>query len=221
MTATLKLLILIRYMKILSQTTLLFFACASASSAVTVSFNVSAGNLTNAAGDLMPVNGIILMVGSTVDREFTDAVDPGAYNVGDFLGADDVIFYRGDLTGSGSEAGLFSESVELDTDAFGLVANDPVSLYWFPNSNNAGGAGSINLVSGTDGGLYTSTTGDDGGEAWVVPGAGQSNLLMLTSSFGGSISADDAQASSGFVVPEPSSLLSLSFGALLLLRRRR
>jgi hypothetical protein len=145
----------------------LFCSCAQA----TVTFNIDTGDLRTANGaELMSTNGLVLLVASTS----TNNLAFGEPTATSFATGDDVVLFRGDLSGSG-QPGFFQAAVNLSLSSFpGLKPGDPVQLYWFPTltvSSDSPGEGATY-------GFYRHDTGLDGSAAWVVPDDGA--LVNLT-----------------------------------------
>ena len=205
---------------------------AAASNAASVSFNVAAEALKDSSGSLMMQTGVVLLVAST-DNAVFEPVGAGVYDTGDFIGGgDDVILWRTDVTANATDGLLFDSTppLVLDDADMGagfipnLTAGDPISLYWFPTVNNNGGMGEVTLGVGDQLGSYTDAVGIDGSIAWLMPASGTFELNFLTAdaaNFGPGTNPASAGDAAGLVIPEPSSLLSMMLGVILLFRRRR
>ena len=167
----------------------------------TVTFNIDAYDLRTANGsELMSTNGLVLLVASTNNLSF------GEPTATSFATGDDVVLFRGDLSGLG-EPGFFEAAVNLTLSSFpGLKPGDPVQLYWFPTltvSSDSPGEGATY-------GFYRHDTGLDGSAAWVVPGDGDLvSLAFITMSQGGSNPDPLGYASHVTVIPRPV-ILSLT-----------
>jgi len=178
------------------------FLCLAASCTcmqASITFNIDAGHLkTRDGSQLMSVNGLVLLVGSTKDSSF------GRPTPESFVTGDDIILYRGDLN-SGFGPGLFQRAVSFSLSSLpGLKPGDPVQLYWFPTRT----AGDANPGEGTTYGSYRHDTGLDGSAPWVIPSDGSLvNLKFITASLGGANSNTIGYAS--HVITQPL-ILSLT-----------
>lgn len=142
----------------------------------TVTFNIDAADLRTAGGELMPLNGQVLLVASPTDAVF------GGPTPETFVSGDDVILFRGEL--NLGVPGIFQVSVNFAFESFpGLGPGDPVQLYWFPTLTAAAKSPGEGATYGT----YRHEAGLDGSAPWVVPADGALvDLKFITMSQGGS-----------------------------------
>ncbi|MBE0544076.1 MAG: hypothetical protein IH623_22265 [Verrucomicrobia bacterium] len=142
----------------------------------TVTFNIDAADLRTAGGELMPLNGQVLLVASPTDAVF------GGPTPDAFVTGDDVILFRGEL--NLGMPGIFQASVNFAFESFpGLNPGDPVQLYWFPTLT----AAATSPGEGATYGAFRHETGLDGSAPWVIPGDGALvDLKFITMSQGGS-----------------------------------
>ena len=185
-------------MKLVCGIALLAVSCLYAQA--TVTFTIDALDLRTAGGaTLMPISGQVFLVASTTDLIF------GGPTADSFVSGDDVILYRGDLSGSGV-AGHFQAQTPVITLSGNLNTGDPLQLYWFPTLTGS----STSPGAGTSYGFYRHDTGLDGSEPWVIQGDGFGRtLLFLTQSEGGT--NPDALGWASFTVapvPEASNLIT-------------
>jgi hypothetical protein len=164
----------------------------------------------------MPTTGLVLMVASTTDALF------GGPTAGSFVTGDDVVLFRGDLSGLGQPGYL--QTTRFFPLTGELTSSDPVQLYWFPTLTIAD-YDSSNLAAGTTYGSYRDAVGINGSAPWIVPGDGNTVALkFFTISEGGS-NLDTAGWANFTVVPEASNLitagLTLGLCALRLFRGAR
>jgi len=138
------------------------------SAAVTV--KVKAGKLKDANGDTFPVTGLVLVVASTTNDEFTG---PDAEA---FANGDDVVIDAFDLSGTDTP-GLFIETIANYDLAGSLNAGDPVGIYWFPNVTKSQYMANSDPILGDSYGFFTQTSIVSGTAPWVLPPDGGSMTL--------------------------------------------
>ena len=93
------------------------------SRADSVSFNIFASDLRDATGQMMPVNGLVILVASTNDAAF------GAPTSTAFTTGDDIVLAKWDLNGFG-EPGLLLDAANGLQLTGGWNAGDPPSPYF-------------------------------------------------------------------------------------------
>ena len=210
---------------------LAFAACnifVAAASAYNVTFDIQADLLKTSTGAAMPTSGICLLVASTSNATFGTINAGASLTTGTFLdGGDDQILFKMDLS-INSTPGSFVGAPSILTQNFStnLDGNDPLILYWFPDlTMNT----STIPNTATQYGAFRTTTTQDGGQSWVMPGATTSGyrLYFLTSDaaiYGpGTHLPVESRSLLNTVVPEPSTyamLLLAGLGGGVALRRR-
>lgn len=198
-----------------------------AASAYNVTFDIQADLLKTSTGAAMPTTGICLLVASTSNAAFGTINAGASLTVGSFLdGGDDQILFKMDLS-TNATPGSFVGAPSILTQNFSanLDGNDPLVLYWFPTLSMAS-----NTIpnTATQYGSFRTTTTQDGGQSWVMPGATTSGyrLYFLTQDaaiYGpGSHLPAESRASFTTAVPEPSTYAMLLLAGLggVVLRRR-
>ena len=198
---------------------LLALFCLRAQAEIT--FNIDALDLKTSGGaSLMPVSGLVLLVASTTDATFGTLTAGSSLTVGSFLSGDDLILYRGDLSGTATP-GYFQAGVAFSLGANNLTVNDPVQLYWFPTLT----VSTTSLSEGDTYGAYTHATGLDGSAAWLVPNdppGGLFDLKFFTQTSLAAGSNPDALGYANFSVapiPEASNVITAVLaGGLCLFR---
>ena len=193
--------------------------------------------LNDAAGDPLPVNRPVFLVADTGSDGF-GSVLAGTYGLEDSIdaaGNDKIVSIFDFQSGfdAFSSEGAAEHSVTFDETMFG-GSGISLAVFWFDTPHvgtdaNVGPGIQVTLASGTAGNLYDPNSSRvdagavDGSDEWQIPSAGgTSGLNFLTVSTTAGTQPNALGNSVGnFVVPEPSSLLSLALGCLFLLRRRR
>lgn len=144
-------------------TILAFFGLAVSASAG-ISISVDAENLLNASGGSMPTTGILLLVVSTEDGDFS------LPTVDEFIPAasDDLILASWDLGDGGGVAGVFSGLASNLNYESGYDEGDPLMLYWFPDATKS----STGPGTGASYGIFRDDTGFLTGSVWELPSDG-------------------------------------------------
>ena len=210
---------------------LALFACnalVTAASAYNVTFDIQADLLKTSAGAAMPTTGICLLVASTTDATFGTLNSGASLTVGNFIdGNDDQILYKMDLSLNATPGAFGAAPSIINTNFSNLDGGDQLILYWFPTL-------SMNSTTipntATSYGAFRTTTTQDGGQSWVMPGATASGypLYFRTTDAaiytGGTHQPLESRANLLTVVPEPSTyafVLAAGLGGLLLRCRTR
>lgn len=159
----------------------------------TVTFNIYATELRTAGGtSLMAQDRLVLLVADTGNNGFGSLIDGAPLTVNSFLSGDDLILFRGDL--SGGDLGYLIGVANFPLGGNNLGAGDAVRLYWFPTLTLS----STTAGEGNPYGSYRHGTGVDGSAPWVVPNDGANlDLKFFTTGnnqgepFGGGPASND------------------------------
>jgi len=129
---------------------------------VTVTFDIGAELLKDAAGNPMGRDGLVILAGSTSPNGF---VAPTATQF--FPNADDFELARWDLHNPGLEQdGVLFRFQNVNVTADFTPGTSPLQLYWFPGLTTAASAPG----AGTQYGVFTDNIGHNGSDAWSMPG---------------------------------------------------
>ncbi len=188
----------------------------------TVTINIVGGDIFGSStSTLAPNSTLMLVVADTDQNGFTSTINAGdSAQAGSFLGgSDDLIVFKTDASGDGSE-GAFSIAASGLSLTGNWSAGDPVAIYWFPGLTSA----DTSLAGGSIFNYFDNPVPTGYSPSWVTPAdSGSTTLVYLTDSQGGSTPDADGVASLT-VVPEPATYAALAgvcFLGLALLRRRR
>lgn len=140
-----------------------------------VTFNMQAATLRTAAGQPMPVTGLVVLVANTNGSQF------GNPTASTFVSGDNIELARWDLSAFGTEGILFDAANNLGLFG-GWNSGDALAIYWYPTLTTS----ATSPGTGTSYGFYRDASGLDGGAAWVTPSSGTVTLKFLTQSVGGS-----------------------------------
>jgi hypothetical protein len=140
------------------------FLGLAVSASAAVSISVDAEKLQDGSGGAMPTSGVLLLVVSTEDDDFS------LPTVDEFIPAssDDVILASWDLSDGGGIAGLFSGLASSLTYETGYDEGDPLMLYWFPDATKS----SSGPGDGASYGLFRDDSGILTGSVWELPSDG-------------------------------------------------
>ena len=133
-----------------------------------ISINVSAEKLKDPGGYDMAVSGILVLVGSTTDANFSGPTDSS------FVQDDDAVVAIWDIaSGGGNTPGAFlggTGSVSLGGD---WDAGDPLAIYWFPTLTAAVDINNTVPLAAIPYGMFRVESGNpDGTDDWVTPADG-------------------------------------------------
>lgn len=182
------------------------------------SLNLFVGHLRLSNGNLMPSNGLWLVVVDTANNgfSFSSSAVGAPTSLSSFLAGDDLIVGRGNPTEDGA---LYNEVVVV-TYTNGVSQNDPIAFYWFPSLTLA----STTVPAGTAWGTYTDPVGIDGSEPWKMPAdtGALITLNFLTQSTEVGSNPDSAGYASNQMIPEPSTVLlvGMAMAGFWIIRRR-
>ena len=163
-----------------------------------ISINVTAEKLKDSAGFDMAVSGVLVLVGSTTDANFSGPSETS------FVQDDDAVVAIWEIAADGGNTpGAFSGgtgSVSLGGD---WDAGDPLAIYWFPTLTAADPVSSTVPVAAIPYGMFQGTGGVDGSDDWTTPADGTIgyNLKFITTDAtvlepgGGSTPAAEGEAS--------------------------
>ena len=206
--------------------TVLLLACllgvSSAAHAQTISFEINAGLLENAAGTTPEQNGGLLQLIASPSGTFA------APTSASYVSGDNVLLASFAMNSNGGASGYTSNdftNFALQTSSYTLAAGEAVLLRFYPGLTLA--AQPAAPASGTFYGQVRSSTAETGisdtsQTAWVVPSAGSTvdfDYVTIKAGQGGTY-PDGANGSgiSSFatftVVPEPSAGVMSGFGIL-------
>ena len=149
---------------------ILWSSCIS--NAVTV--NLTALYLRTANGDLMPTNGLVVLVASTNDSSFSGPTPTS------FVSDDDIVIASWDLSNTPIGDGVLQDEISNVTfaDRPGWASGDSLAMYWFPTltlTNSEPG-------NNTPYGFYTDPVGLDNSAPWITPSESSTlNLWFQTS----------------------------------------
>ncbi|MBH53840.1 MAG: hypothetical protein CMI18_05775 [Opitutaceae bacterium] len=178
-----------------------------------IEISVGAERLQDPSGGSMAVGGVLVLVGSTTDANFSGPSET------DFTQNDDAVIAIWDIaTGGGNAPGAFSGSTGSVSLGGDWGAGDPIAIYWFPTLTIADTAPGAAVPYG----IFQGTAGVDGSDAWETPEDGTigHNLFFITSDasvLSGSGSSDPAAGLANLVTPgtgplDPSDVLATTNG---------
>ncbi len=227
----------LRFLLVVTTLLALSIPCARA----TVLIELAGGYLKDAGGTAVtPGAGLLLLVASAGDADFSSITSASDFTVGSLLnaGTDDYVLFSSSISGDGymddaSEGGEFRQVITLSL-ASPIAEGAALALVWLPTLS----ASSTSAAAGTAYGFYRSSvssgsTDADGSDAWFLPADGVSgwSLLFLTSDAGSQVNTSASgtalglAASSVAAVPEPSTwgcvILGLAAAVALGKRARR
>jgi hypothetical protein len=148
-----------------------------------VTLNINARWLKTAEGQLMPTNGLVLLVASTNDAVFSGPTTNA------FTSGDDIVLIRGDLSGTRTAGWFTGATNNLVVNIGGLNSGAPLALYWFPTMTTA----SVAPTNGTPYGFYRDEVGVDTSVSWVIPPpANNVSLRFKTADAGSSVNSTNS-----------------------------
>jgi hypothetical protein len=167
----------------------LVFALHARDCSAEIGFDLYANVLRTSAGNPMPTTGLVLLVCSSLDTNFSGPSTNG------LVSGDDVILGKWDLT-LNNNPGEFSGSTGPWTiGVSNVTAGDPVALFWFPTLNIS----STSVTNGTRYGMFTDAVGLDG-DAFFVPSDGSSYFLSFNTPAVGGGNFSETQGYASFAV---------------------
>ena len=174
--------------------------------------NTDAGYLYGPAGTALPTGSLLLLIAAGGDQTFSNALLPGQFVSGnDFiLGA---VAING-IGGTSPTGGVDSQNAFNVT--LSPAVGDYLALRWFSNITLAQyNSGSTPVAGNTFGTYSAGNTRPDGGSNWTAPSSGSSIILAFYTLANAGTQLDSSGFASSIVaVPEPSSLVFLSLGAI-------
>lgn len=137
-----------------------------------VTIRIKAGKIKDENGIAFPSAGLVLVVVSPSNDEFSG---PDSYA---YANDDDFVIDAFDLSSTNTD-GLFIETIANLNLEGALGAGDPVTIYWFPTRTKAEYLAGVNPSTGDPYGYYDGAAVLSGAAPWVVPPNGGTITLEL------------------------------------------